>query len=409
MGFKKAILILLQWLWLPCAFAEDLNLRGQVPRAEFESTRYDFGRIYRGQFVEHRFPFVNKGNGTLLLRGIHSSCGCLETKILSASDNKEKFSFKPGEAGFISMIFDSRSFVGFLERHVTLETNIGSSNPTVTLTIKANILEEISVDPPLLYVGSLDKDGTRSFSTSVRIHSRAEPPFAADAFLPGRLEPLIDASSMAKSFREALSRNFGPVQVLGVESNVPYVRASLGRHDTDPSRLSLLVSVGSAPLPIGVLNSKLTIWNNSTFYKNLELPVLGEVLGHVQLSAKYLEFGVVGLGRSSTQVLSLSSTDKRFQITGVRIELKRLTEMKNIQEVDFFQIKKEKILPPPREGEPFAVGYNLRFQLVYPEGLMVSPQSNRGLNVSGSFVVKTNDPDYKEISIPFFGILRKAE
>ncbi|MES2615614.1 MAG: DUF1573 domain-containing protein [Bdellovibrionota bacterium] len=358
----------------------DINLQGQVPRIEFDSTRFNFGDVYRGSTVAHDFTFENTGNGTLVLNSLHAACGCLNTKVFAKDGKTAQNIFKPNEAGVIHVEFDSSQFSGSVVRSVTAETNMGSSSPTVTLTLTANVLQELYATPSLLYIGRIDKNAEKNFSINLNFLQRA---------------------------RDEILNNSEPIKVFSVESTVPSIEAKL-MPITVPNTQEIQVKVNSS-LPIGPVNAKLIVWNNSTHYKNFQIPIVGEVVGRVDVSAKYVEFGVVSNAKTSERVITYSSSVKNFAITSVKINLRQVSEMKDLHDAEIFEIKKEKLSTRAGSHSDSTVAYRLHFKLIYPKKLNLpqSQEGSSGVNVSGNFLVKTNDPDYKEIAVPFFGVLRK--
>lgn len=354
----------------------DINLQGQIPKAEFVSTKFDFGTIYRGQVVSHQFPFENKGNGILVLNNIHATCGCLNARITKEDGKKEKNVFKPNEHGLLQVDFDSSAFSGPIKRTVTLETNMGSSSPTVVFTLYANVKQEISSDPDLLYVGTLQKGKTKSFDVDVHLFHQAE--------------------------KNEL------VKVTDVVSRSDGIQASVDKND---DKAKIRVKVDGSQLPVGAFHSQLIVKNNSIYDKNFEIPVVGEIANSVQVSEKYVEFGVIKQGNAVSKKLTLRSADPQFDLKTVKIDFKRMSEMPGISTDDLFEIKKEKTTFSESKSDDLDLryGYTVTFKLKFPKKIDWSQTEFNGseINVSGNFVVKTNDPDYKEIMIPFFGVLRK--
>lgn len=363
--------------------AVDINLQGQIPRAEFSSTKFDFGNIYRGQVVSHPFFFQNKGNGTLVLSNIHSTCGCINTRITKEDGKTEKNVFKPNESGLLLVDFDSSSFAGNIVRTMTLETNMGSSSPTIAFSLYANVKQEIGSKPDLLYVGTLHKNKQKSFTIDLNLFKKAEHQENVKVF---------DVVSSSDAIQPTLSNIDG--------SEHPKVQ----------------VVVQGSQIPVGAFHESLIVKNNSTYYKNFVIPVVGEIANSVQMSGKYIEFGVIKQGNSSIKKMTFRSSDEDFDLTSVKVDFKRIADMPGLGTSDLFEIKKEKVSFPSNSSEDldanfgYIVTFKLRFpkKINWPSSSENSSDNDSEINVSGNFVVKTNDPDYKEITVPFFGVLRKS-
>jgi len=147
-------------------------------------------------------------------------------------------------------------------------------------------------------------------------------------------------------------------------------------------------------LPIGPLREKVSVWNSSRHLKELIVPIYGDVVGHVKQSAKYIEFGVVTRPEPVKRTLTLSSDRKDFVVESVTAELRRTDSLEGVGIADVLKYSTART----------AAGTVLNFELRYPENIS---SSGMPINASGAFIVKTNDPDYKELKVPFFGVLRR--
>ena len=99
---------------------------------EYIEDFFDFGTITSGEVVSHSFKFKNSGDGVLIIKDVIPSCGCTTSKL----SNKM---LKPGEEGFIEVIFDSKGWYGAQYKSITLRTNSPIMDKSVT--IKANVVE----------------------------------------------------------------------------------------------------------------------------------------------------------------------------------------------------------------------------------------------------------------------------
>ena len=102
---------------------------------EFPEMEYDFGNINEGQVVEHLFKFTNNGQAPLVISNITASCGC-------TSPDWSKAPVKPGEEGFVKVVFNSSSKSGAQAPTVSIQAN---TNPTVTrLRLKGTVTPKIA-------------------------------------------------------------------------------------------------------------------------------------------------------------------------------------------------------------------------------------------------------------------------
>jgi hypothetical protein len=97
---------------------------------EFGAMEYDFGTIAEGEVIEHLFNFKNTGQAPLVISNIQASCGC-------TSPDWTKTPIKPGDEGFVKVVFNSEGKSGVQSPTVTIQAN---TSPNVTrLRLKGTV------------------------------------------------------------------------------------------------------------------------------------------------------------------------------------------------------------------------------------------------------------------------------
>ena len=360
--------------------SNESNLQGQRPKLEFERLRHDFGTMSRGEISSYAFPFQNVGDGVLVVRSIHASCGCVNTKVVPSD------TFKPGESGRLVFEFDSSLFVGKIVRTITVDTNMAMPT-TQTLTFTAMVSPEITITPNIIALGEVTKEFDKSFTVKVKLAGKAE------GIVTKRQLDVLDSASLSASERSQVVAG-GPLKVVSAISSSKYLRATVVSQNENDSAEVKVEFLGN--LPIGAFRERVSLWNNSTHMQELVLPVVGEVVGHVRPSSKYIEFGVVAGTNNVRRSLSLKSDDKTFRVKSVDVEIKPSDGLAGIEATELFETKVERT----------NAGAILHFDMKFPKKLKGASKS---INASGQFVLSTTDPDYKELKIPFFGVLRKDD
>lgn len=102
-----------------------------APKANFETTQFEFGTIKQGESARHIFKFKNEGKKDLIIRKIKSSCGC------TAVSPKSKI-IKPGESSEIDVTFDSSNKRGRQHKFIHIICN-DPINHTIKLEVIGNI------------------------------------------------------------------------------------------------------------------------------------------------------------------------------------------------------------------------------------------------------------------------------
>ncbi len=105
----------------------------QGPVIEFDTTTYDFGRVYEGEVVGWYFKFKNTGDKNLVLINVSADCGCT-----TPAYSKEPLA--PGKEGEIKVVFDSNGRSGHQFKTVNIETN--GEPRLIDLIITAEIIEK---------------------------------------------------------------------------------------------------------------------------------------------------------------------------------------------------------------------------------------------------------------------------
>lgn len=105
----------------------------------FKEMEYDFGTINEGQVVEHVFKFVNDGQAPLVISNVTASCGC-------TTPDYSRTPVKPGEEGFVKVMFNSTAKPGAQAPTVTIQAN---TSPNVTrLRMRGEVTPRLSAASP---------------------------------------------------------------------------------------------------------------------------------------------------------------------------------------------------------------------------------------------------------------------
>jgi hypothetical protein len=96
----------------------------------FDKTVHDFGSVNDSEDLGCRFSFVNSGTDILVISDVVAGCGCTAVKY-------SKKPLKPGQKGFLEVIFDPRGQAGFQRKNVHVFANIPKGS--ILITIKANV------------------------------------------------------------------------------------------------------------------------------------------------------------------------------------------------------------------------------------------------------------------------------
>ncbi len=134
--FKYIISVFITLFFISCNTKNTKDVEHERPEKHavtslaFNETEYDFGTITSGEFVTHRFVFKNTGNSALFISKVLADCGCTIADY-------EKAEIKPGEEGYIELVFNSEGYHGLQIKKVNVYAN---TTPEVhELTIAATV------------------------------------------------------------------------------------------------------------------------------------------------------------------------------------------------------------------------------------------------------------------------------
>ncbi|MEO8109459.1 MAG: DUF1573 domain-containing protein [Ginsengibacter sp.] len=88
---------------------------------------YNFGKVTDGEKVEYSYRFKNTGKHPLIVSSAVASCGCTVPE-------KPEEPIKPGETGFLKVVFNSTGRVGPVHKDVTVTSNAYPQFPVLQLT-----------------------------------------------------------------------------------------------------------------------------------------------------------------------------------------------------------------------------------------------------------------------------------
>lgn len=113
---------------------------GEVPKVEFDTPVYDFGKMKSGKDIEHDFWFHNTGNGPLEIVQVKPSCGCTTTHQYDKV-------VEPGKSGKIPIKVSTGHATGPINKSITVTTNVAGAGATIALQVKGELWESIQATP----------------------------------------------------------------------------------------------------------------------------------------------------------------------------------------------------------------------------------------------------------------------
>ena len=103
---------------------------GPSTTVAFSESDFKFGKIKKGDKVEHVYEVTNTGTNPLVISEVKPACGC-------TVPDYTKDPILPGQKGKITLKFDSSSFDGLVNKQVEVFANVEKS--PILLTFSADI------------------------------------------------------------------------------------------------------------------------------------------------------------------------------------------------------------------------------------------------------------------------------
>ena len=101
----------------------------KAPKIVFKEESHDFGKVPRGPELQYNFKFTNKGNSTLTIERVQTSCGCTGATVGEQKD------YEKNESGEIKVNFSTQGRDGHQEKTIIVYSN-DPENPQKVITIQ---------------------------------------------------------------------------------------------------------------------------------------------------------------------------------------------------------------------------------------------------------------------------------
>ncbi len=252
--------------------AQKTNVQG--PAITFQTIYYDFGKVRKGNMVTYQYKFTNTGTDKLIITSVHPTCGC--TAALASSQE-----ILPGGGGIITAQFNSSDYMGPVTKTIIVATN-DPSKPTITLTISGEVVTDLSINPSVLFLGSIKQGGTK--------------------------EQILNIFMAAPS-----------VQITSVTSSNPYIKVTSVARAISQETLKVAVSPDAA---IGPINSEIDVFYTGKNEQVRRVPVIGNIVGDIAVNPALVELGVIKRGMTQPPATLFLDTQpaKVFNITKIQIK-----------------------------------------------------------------------------------------
>ncbi|MCL5124098.1 MAG: DUF1573 domain-containing protein [Deltaproteobacteria bacterium] len=159
------------------------------PKIQFDRLSHDYGKVFSGKTVSDEFGFRNDGDRILKIEDLTASCGC--TKAVEG--NKE---IPPHGSGKIMVKFDTTGMrAGRKQKTIYVKTN-DQVSPVVKLTLYAEVVKELNVEPHSLHTKVLSFMDPIVFPLNIEDTTTKEYKILAASAVEGEAQVSLDPSTV---------------------------------------------------------------------------------------------------------------------------------------------------------------------------------------------------------------------
>ena len=240
-----------------------------IKQLTFLESSHDFGRLNRGDKVRHEFKFQNQSKNPVKILATHTGCGCAVVDV-------PKKAFQPGETGALLIELDTTDHVGEMIKTVLVVTDESVIADRV-LTIRAKVNQEVWADPPVVDFGEVMRGASVSYT--IKINSNSGSKVTRIEFDQQRFSAVL---------------NDGEQQTVEIHAKTT--------------------------LPTGKVKSQLWAYTNNRSQQKFKIPLLLNVVGHVLVDRKEVDFGSIKYGSRKSFIVNLKS-NKMFSMEKAKLDL----------------------------------------------------------------------------------------
>lgn len=228
--------------------------------------------------AEHQFKYENRGNDTLIIQQVKTTCGC-------TAANTDLTEIEPGESGEIRVTYTASNKTGKFEKAVIVISN-DPDKPHYVLKIYGEVVSEVVADPKYIDFGliPLGKSSSKSIKLSKGYDSHS---------------PRVEKG-----------------WVTGIESDTPLVTASYKENGNDEYIIEATLKSGAQANKI---QGNILVLTKGLKQSRIELPFYGEVCGDVTIFPPVLHYGQMLQGKEAARIVHVALRNKNVTIEKIEV------------------------------------------------------------------------------------------
>lgn len=306
----------------------------------FKETQHDFGTVIGGDQITHQFEFVNQSQDVLVIEGISTSCHCTAATLLNTDE------IPVGGTEVIEVTLDVPRTNGKVEETIYVRTNHPQYSK-FELTLLGYARVPVVADPSHVIIGKTQLAQLQEVSVNLKIR---------------------DPSDIAE------------VEIIDItpsSSHIDVVFESLSPSIEGGKKLTVALH---PELPVGNLRESLDVkYTYQSREINLNIPILGEIVGDFHVSPQRLFFGLIKTNKQLSRKITVS------RMEGIDRKVLSVKADSSAIGAKILEKKERRIII----------------------GVTIDPPSLSEGEFHNTITINTNSIHQKQIRVQVYGIIRK--
>jgi hypothetical protein len=325
------------------------------PVLYIDQPKYDFGDVFKGDIVSHRFEIENKGGAPLVIQKVKPSCGC--TLLSEATMDKV---ISPGsKGGFELKIETSRLAPGHQQKYADVSSN-DPKQAQFRVFIQGKIDTLLKVDPEQPKIQTVKGKGQGQTEITLTKNTSGEPKVLGAKSQSGRLLVELKEEQPGQRWKLLVKTNYGP------QDTQSYFSESIQCEVQLPEKKM------TQDVPVTVIvKDRIEINPRSLYFKKSDFQPLKDKGTPTE---------------KMVEVKTILDEPYKFQITNIKIE----------DPDNFFKVKQETV----KDGREYKLVITIdKLPEMPAPAAGAGPAATPQKSMKGNIVLTTDDPNMKEISI----------
>ncbi len=313
--------------WMGCLL---LTVQAQeavhAPRIVCDEPNYDFGERDSSEVVSHVFTIKNEGDLTLEIARVRPSCGCTVARI-------SRQEVPPGETTEITTEFSLKGRSGRQHKNIRVENN-DPANQNFMLYLEGNIITELTIEPPHLYLGQISP--SQIASQSVMVTSTRELVITGVVSTVACLTPVLEEVEAGRKYRVGVTTQ--PPMDIGTQQGELRLQRDGGEDLVVPVSLVVVGALTYAPKELVLRADDPNVGTRYIIIRPGEVQAF-EVTG-VEMPDESLKASVTTLGANGYRI-QIGNIQAKPELDGMKVIIRTTVEKMPVIEIPF------KIIPSP--------------------------------------------------------------